>query len=119
MSKRTQKAVDELMAAQAPIINSEDIPPGVDMFPTMEAAWLDFAVKMRRDLSRRQLQDAKFIFFTGVQAAANLMIYGAGQSQFETAANQVIADCIAYEKEAEAVVRERRLDDPPSEERTH
>jgi hypothetical protein len=111
-SKR-KPLIDKLMASQAGTMRQDDIPPNLNVFATMEAAWLDLALKFTANLSRKQVQDAKFIFFHGVQAAANLMIYCAGQSRFEVAADQITADCIAYEKEAEAVLRERQLDPEP------
>jgi hypothetical protein len=99
-----------MMASQAGSISQIDIPPSMNVFASMEAAWQALAEAAFADrLSHKQVQDAKFIFFTGVQAAANLMIYCAGQSQFEAAADQIIADCLAYEKEAVQVLRERAV----------
>ena len=111
----TADEIAEMMRSQAGSITQDDIPPHLNVFATMGAAWQDLSGKFTDHLSRKQQQDAKFIFFHGVQAAANLMIYCAGQSRFEAAADQITADCIAYEKEAEAVLRERRLEDGASQ----
>jgi hypothetical protein len=108
----TADEIGAMMRNQAGSITQDDIPPHLPVFATMEAAWLELAAQFIAKLSRKQQQDAKYIFFHGVQAAANLMIYCAGQSRFEAAADQITADCVAYEKEAEAVLRERRLDEP-------
>lgn len=111
--KLARQAVAELsaklMAAQAgPAVPIDGIPPGLNVFPSMEAAWRDLGDKFIDSLPRKMQEDARFIFYHGVQAAANLMIYCAGQGKFEAAADQITADCIAYEKEAERVLKERK-----------
>ena len=108
---RTQAAVEHLMKAQAERLRQNEIPPGMNVYADMDTAWRDLADKMHGHLSAKQTQDAKFIFYCGVQAAANLMIYCSGQSRFETAADQITRDCIAYETEAEAVQRQRQFED--------
>jgi hypothetical protein len=115
MTKRKPKlaTADEIatmMASQAGSITQDDIPPQLNVFATMDAAWRELVEKFEAHLSPKQIQDAKFIFYHGVQAAANLMIYCAGQNRFEAAADQITADCILYEKEAEQTLRERRGD---------
>lgn len=113
MTNRKDATADEIasmLKSQAGTVTQDDIPPSLNVFATMDAAWLELSGKFIARLSRKQQQDAKFIFYNGVQAAANLMIYCAGQSKFEAAADQITADCIAYEKEAEAVLRERKFD---------
>jgi hypothetical protein len=117
-SKR-DKLVDKLLASQAGAVAvaQDDIPPGMNVFATMEAAWKSLAEMSFADrLTPKQMQDAKFIFFHGVQAAANLMIYCAGQSNgedgtlFEAAADQIIKDCVEYQKEAMQVLHQRKLE---------
>jgi hypothetical protein len=116
--KRTNWAtVEDLMAAQAPV-NQGETSPQFEVFATMETAWQNLVDEsLFGNLSRAQMQDARHIFYTGVAAAANLMIYCAGQGGFEAAARQITADYVAYRKEAEAVLRERKLlDNPPPRE---
>jgi hypothetical protein len=111
-SKR-DKLVDKLLASQAGAVAvaQDDIPPGMNVFATMEAAWRSLAEMSFADrLTPKQMQDAKFIFFHGVQAAANLMIYCAGQHKFESAADQIIKDCVEYQKEAMQVLHQRTLE---------
>jgi hypothetical protein len=129
MSKRksgkeaTSREIAAMMKSQAGTITQADIPPSVNVFATMEAAWEELAKQFILGMPKKQQQDAKFIFMNGVQAAANLMIYCAGQSKFEAAADQIIADCIAYEKEAVRVLHERTLDGvhggPPASDSQH
>jgi hypothetical protein len=108
--KRVRKTQAEKVqdAVKGLIREGEDtMPPGVAIFPNMEAAWNELTEQFCKGLPRKQRQDAKFIFYHGVQAAANLMIYCAGQSNFECAADQITKDCVDYEKEAELTLRER------------
>lgn len=105
--RKAADAIDAMIGSQAGSITQADIPPSMNVFATMEAAWHHLAEYFEAKLTPKQMQDAKFIFFHGVQAAGNLMIYCAGQSKFEAAADQIIKDCVAYEKEAEQVLRER------------
>src|SRR5579864_1458852 len=89
--KKTEAAtVDKLIDGQqpAPLVKQGDIPAHLNVFATMEAAWLELAQDLYGDLPQKQREDAKFIFFHGVQAAANLMIYCAGQGNFELAADR-------------------------------
>jgi hypothetical protein len=104
--------VEELMSAQNPALTQDDIPANLNVFATMEAAWNDLVDRwFHEGMPDRLQQDAKFIFYHGVQAAANLCIYCEGQGMFGAAADQLQADCIAYEKEAEAVLAERKAEE--------
>lgn len=109
----SEAMIEELMDAQvAPVINQDDIPPNVNVFATMEAAWDDLVGRwFHEGMPDRLKQDAKFIFYHGVQAAGNLMMYCEGQDMFASAADQVQGDCVAYEKEAETVLAERKADE--------
>lgn len=100
----------EMLRSQAGGITQDDIPPSMEVYATMEAAWENMLKQFPEDFPRKLKQDAKWIFFHGIQAAGNLMIFAAGQSKFECAADQIIKECMAYEKEAEAVLRERSFD---------
>jgi hypothetical protein len=82
----------------------------VDVFPDAKAAWNDLvADAMLTDLTPKQLQDAKFIFMSGYQRAANLFIYCAGCTQsIDIAADQATKDCMDYELEARGVVAQRK-----------
>jgi hypothetical protein len=122
-----EATIEDLMAAQAPIkerpimqswpepariFNQDDIPPNLNVFATMEAAWQDLVDRwFHEGMPDKLKQDGKFIFFHGVQAAANLMMYCEGQDMFGAAADQVQGDCMAYEKEAEAVLAERKAEE--------
>lgn len=114
MSTHKRKKTDligNLMASQAGTVTQDDIPAHLNVFATMEAAWRSLAELSFADrLTPKQLQDAKFIFFHGVQAAANLMIYCAGQDKFEAAVDQITRDCIEYQKEAMQVLQARKLE---------
>jgi hypothetical protein len=105
--------VAKLMSAQvAPVITQDDIPANLNVFATMEAAWNDLVERwFHEGMPDKLKQDGKFIFYHGVQAAANLMMYCEGQDMFGAAADQVQGDCIAYEKEAEAVLAERKAEE--------
>lgn len=93
-------------------ITQSEIPPNLNVFATMEAAWQELVNHwFHEGMPEHLKQDAKFIFYHGVQAAANLMMYCEGQDMFGAAADQVQGDCIAYEKEAEAVLAERKADE--------
>jgi hypothetical protein len=95
-----------------PMLMQADIPTGLNVFATMEAAWNDLVDRwFHEGMPDKLKQDGKFIFYHGVQAAANLMMYCEGQDMFGAAADQVQGDCIAYEKEAEAVLAERKADE--------
>jgi hypothetical protein len=112
--KRREATVEDLMAAQANgvAISQSDIPPSLNVFATMDAAWEDFVSRwLHVGLPDRFLPDVKFTFFSGVQAAANLLIYCEGQGMFGKAADQLQADCIAYEKEAEAVAATHKAEE--------
>jgi hypothetical protein len=121
MSKRKREdaaaeEIAEMMRNQAGSITQDDIPPSLHVFATMEAAWQEMVdTRFQRQLTKAQMQDVRFIFFNGVQAAYNLMIFCAGQQKLEGAADQIAAEIVAYEKEAESVLRERGLDAEVSE----
>ena len=87
----------------------------VDVFPDAKAAWDDLvADAMLGNLTPKQLQDARFIFMSGYQRAANLFIYCAGCTQsIDIAADQATKDCMDYEQEAQAVLAQRKADAPP------
>jgi hypothetical protein len=113
MTKPRDNLVDKLLASQAgserDTVTQDDIPAHLNVFATMEAAWRMLAeVSFADRLTPKQLQDAKFIFFHGVQAAANLMIYCAGQQKFEAAVEQITKDCWEYQKEAMQVLHARK-----------
>jgi hypothetical protein len=110
---RREATIEDLMQAQvAPVITQDDIPANLNVFATMEAAWNDLVDRwFHEGMPDKLKQDGKFIFYHGVQAAANLMMYCEGQDMFGAAADQVQGDCIAYEKEAEAVLAERKADE--------
>jgi hypothetical protein len=82
----------------------------VDVFPDAKAAWDDLvADAMLTNLTPKQLQDAKFIFMSGYQRAANLFIYCAGATQsIDIAADQATKDCMDYEQEARGVLAQRK-----------
>ena len=111
--KRREATIDDLMLAQvAPVITQDVIPANLNVFATMEAAWQELVNHwFHEGMPEHLKQDAKFIFYHGVQAAANLMMYCEGQDMFGSAADQVQGDCVAYEKEAEAVLAERKADE--------
>lgn len=107
MTKRKREAdVATLMASQPGNLAS------VDVFPTMEAAWNEYVAKYFPGRPRKVLQDAKFTFFHGVQAAANLMITCQNHGIFNAAVDQINGEIIAYETAAEQLKRERELDAP-------
>jgi hypothetical protein len=106
-NEATAEELARMMRSQAGTVTQDDIPPSLNVFATMEAAWADMLTKFPPDFPQKLQEDAKFIFYHGIQAAANLCIYCAGQAKFEAAADQIIAECVAYEKEAEAVCRRR------------
>jgi hypothetical protein len=91
----------------------------VDVFPDAKAAWDDLvADAMLTNLTPKQLQDAKFIFMSGYQRAANLFIYCAGATQsIDIAADQATRDCMDYEQEAQAVVAQRKAEEAEIHER--
>jgi len=124
--KRREATIDDLMQAQVErdeirlhnakactgAITQDDIPPNLNVFATMEAAWNDLVDRwFHEGMPDKLKQDGKFIFYHGVQAAANLMMYCEGQDMFGAAADQVQGDCVAYEKEAEAVLAERKAEE--------
>ena len=121
--QNSKAIIDGLMAAQGEFkerqtwfkshqIDQLEIPDNLNVFATMEAAWQDLVDRwFHEGMPDRLQQDAKFIFYHGVQAAANLMMYCEGQDMFGAAADQVQGDCIAYEREAEAVLAERKADE--------
>ena len=123
LNGRRDATIEDLMAAQGEFkerqtwfkshqIDQLEIPDNLNVFATMEAAWQDLVDRwFHEGMPDRLQQDAKFIFYHGVQAAANLMMYCEGQDMFGAAADQVQGDCIAYEKEAEAVLAERKADE--------
>jgi hypothetical protein len=117
--RKRREAIEDLMQAQvAPVITQDDIPANLNVFATMEAAWQDLVDRwFHEGMPDRLQQDAKFIFYHGVQAAANLIMYCNGQDahddnyMYNLAIDQITAACIAYEKEAEAVLAERKADE--------
>jgi len=112
MIEMTPENMEALRIVQQNPIDQTAIPPNLNVFATMEAAWNDLVDRwFHEGMPDRLKQDGKFIFYHGVQAAANLMMYCEGQDMFGAAADQVQGDCIAYEKEAEAVLAERKADE--------
>jgi hypothetical protein len=125
--KRREATIEDLMQAQAEWkgqhppgnpalphapLSQSDIPEHYNVFATMEAAWQDFHDRfVHLGLPEHLMPDVKFTFFNGVQAAANLVIFCEGQRMLGAALDQLQADCIAYEKEAEAVLAERKADE--------
>jgi hypothetical protein len=101
----TKLSIEELLKTQVPaVITQDDIPANLNVFATMEAAWQDFVARwVHKGLPDDRLPEVKFTFFNGVQAAANLVIYCEGQQMLGAALDQLQGDCIAYEKEVEAV----------------
>jgi hypothetical protein len=69
----------------------------IDVHPTMEAAWQELESMFFANLTRAQKRDARFMFFTGVRAATNLIIFSAGASgNIEGAINQIVGEIEAY-----------------------
>ena len=109
----TADEIAEMMRSQAGSITQDDIPPSLHVFATMEAAWQEMVdTRFQCQLTKAQMQDARFIFFNGVQAAYNLMIFCAAQQKLEGAADQITAEIVAYEKEAEAMQKQWLCDGP-------
>lgn len=109
---KTFGTTEVVLRGQNPPLSQSDMPPELNVFATMEAAWQDLVDRwFHEGMPDKLKQDGKFIFYHGVQAAANLMMYCEGQDMFGAAADQVQGDCIAYEKEAEAVLAERKADE--------
>lgn len=74
----------------------------IDVHPTMEAAWQELAESFCADLPRRQRESARYCFYRGVQAAANLLILAVGADgvgAFEKAVDQITSDVLAYDKQ--------------------
>jgi len=88
-------AVEDLMAAQA--LNQSDIPNGLNVFATLEAAWQDFEDHWIHIGLPTQHRDAlRFAFYVGAQAASNLMMYCEGQDMFGVAADQLQKDVTEF-----------------------
>jgi hypothetical protein len=84
----------------------------VDVFPDAKSAWDDFNKMAGGDKrSLRQQQNAKFIFMSGYQRAANLFVYCAGATQsIEIAAAQFEKDFMDYDAESRQVLAERKAE---------
>jgi hypothetical protein len=91
----------------------------VDVFPDAKAAWDDFTGFFLKNLTPKQRVDAKFIFMSGYQRAANLFIYCAGATQsIDIAADQATKDCMDYDQEARQVARRVRDESRAGEQKT-
>ena len=111
----TAAEIAEMMRSQAPITQA-DIPPHMNVYATMEAAWQDLIERaFHRKLNDELMGDGKFIFYHGVQAAVNLCIFCIAQQHAEAAIDQIVSEIIAYEDEAVRLMKERLvvLDDEP------
>jgi hypothetical protein len=75
--KRREASIDDLLAAQVPAaLNQSDIPPNLNVFANMEAAWQDFADNwVHIGLPDTHRDALRFAFYVGAQAASNLMMY--------------------------------------------
>jgi hypothetical protein len=112
----TAAELSKMMASQAGTVRQSDIPAGFDVFATMEAAWRDFAEEFLHRMDgtippsayEKIMDDAKFTFYSGIRAAANLCIYCDGQGKFEAAADQITAECVAYDAEEARKVQAKR-----------
>jgi len=97
--KRSREAtVEDLMAAQAsPGLTQDDIPPNLNVFANMEAAWQDFADHwLHIGLPDTHRDALRFAFYVGAQAASNLMMYCEGQDMFGVAADQLQKDVTEF-----------------------
>jgi hypothetical protein len=99
----TAEELAELLRSQGP----QAVDP-MEVYATMEAAWQDMVQTFGANTPRAALQDLKWTFFQGAHAAANMLIYTAGQGHFEVGVDQLVKDFEAYDKEAATVLRERR-----------
>ena len=100
--------------SQAGTVTQADIPPNMEVYATMARAWEEM-LKQFPAHHPKVLEDAKWCFFNGIREAVNLCIYCAGQGKVEAAFDQISAECVAYEKEAEAVLKRRSLDAGPGD----
>ena len=101
--------------SQAGTVTQADIPPNMEVYATMARAWEEMLKQFPAHTHPKVLEDAKWCFFNGIREAVNLCIYCAGQGKVEAAFDQISAECVAYEKEAEAVLKRRSLDAEPGD----
>jgi hypothetical protein len=115
--KRREATINDLMAAQAewkdtskpfgdtkvvmtgqnPPLSQSDIPPELNVFATMEAAWQEFVDHWAHvGLPDKHKEALRLAFYTGVQSAANLMRYCEGQGEFYLASDQIQEEEVAY-----------------------
>jgi hypothetical protein len=112
----TAEELARMMRSQAGTVTQADIPPDLELFATMEAAWRDFVetyLHYKTDnlppgAHEKIMEDAKFTFYSGIRVAANLCIFCAGQDKFEAAADQITAECMAYDAEEARKVQKKR-----------
>lgn len=69
-----------------------------EIFPSLELAWQDLARMFFGELPSKQRHSAKFCFYWGARAAANLMILDAGMNQsIDKAADQIGREVAAFD----------------------
>jgi hypothetical protein len=95
--RKRREAIDEihdLMAAQADTSSVQ----GLNVFPTMEAAWQDFVDHwVHVGLPDKYRDEAlRLAFYVGVQSAANLMRYCQGHGEFNLASDQIQEEEVSY-----------------------
>jgi hypothetical protein len=90
----TSSGIESLMAGQADPSSAQ----GLNVFPTMEAAWQDFVDHwVHVGLPDRYRDEAlRLAFYVGVQSAANLMRYCQGHGEFNLASDQIQEEEVSY-----------------------
>jgi hypothetical protein len=69
-----------------------------EVFPSLELAWKDLARLFFAELPSKQRHSAKFCFYWGARAAANLMILDAGINQsIDKAADQISREVAEFD----------------------
>jgi hypothetical protein len=108
--KRREATVESLMAGQADPSSAQ----GLNVFPSMEAAWHDFTAHWVHVGLPDQYRDEamRLAFYVGVQSAANLMRYCEGQGEFYLASDQIQAEEVAfYQNEVKPKVDAAKADE--------
>lgn len=99
--RRKQAKPIELPIADQPGITVTEI------FPTIDAAWLEFAKHPAlQDVSRERREMTKFAFYTGVAEALRTIAFRMNSDQNESVFDDLGKELMAYDQELHRLFRE-------------
>lgn len=102
-SKRRRKRAEPI---ELPIADAPDITV-TEIFPTIDAAWLEFAKHPAlQDVSRERREMTKFAFYTGVSEALRTVAYRINSDQDTRVFDDFGKELQAYDRELQRIAKE-------------